>query len=486
MQHIRHMATLTIRNLDDKTKQALRERAAKNGRSMEEEARILLGKLDSQKLNDLPGSQISDISDTDPFDFDEPALIDKYYPATGKKVLLIITGSVAAYKSLDLIRRLKERGVGLDVVMTKAASEFISPLQIGALSHTKVYVDLFNREDEHDVGHIRLARDADLIVVAPATGNMIAKMAHGLGDDLASAILLAAKNKILLAPAMNPAMWNNPATKRNVAILLNDQMSFIGPDSGEMAENKEAGCGRFVDTMDIVTAIGQILDGRPKPLAGLNVILTAGPTHEPIDPVRYLANRSSGKQGYAIAGALAGAGAKVKLISGPVNLAVPAGVDCIKVESANQMFHAVEDSLPADIAIMVAAVADWRVANRQDEKIKKKPGDKKTLSLKLTQNPDILKTIARHKKRPALVIGFAAETQNIITHAKAKLARKGADWILANDVSAASGIMGGDDNKVTLLSKSGVEEWPFMSKYQVADNLVAKIVSYFETQLIDV
>ncbi len=478
------MATITVRNLDGKTKQALRERAARSGHSMEEEARILLnagsildhenqtfsGSIDALKIVD----EASNIS------------IDPNYPARGKTVLLIICGGIAAYKSLDLIRRLKERGVKVRVVMTHAAGEFITPLSVGALSHSKVYCDLFSREDEHDIGHIRLAREADLIVIAPATANIIAKTAHGIVDDLASAVLLASNGKVLIAPAMNPAMWNNPATRRNADTLEGDGFRFIGPNSGEMAEQSEAGRGRVAEPMEIVSEIGLILDTRTKPLSGLKVIVTAGPTHEPIDPVRYIANRSSGKQGYAIAAALVAAGAQVNLISGPVNLNEPAGLNCTRVESAEEMFQAVKSNLPSDIAIMVAAVADWRVVNSANEKIKKKPGSKNPVSLKLAENPDILKFVGHLDQRPELVIGFAAETQDVIKNAKAKLKRKGADWIVANDVSPETGIMGGDSNTVKLLSSDGVEQWPVLAKDQVARRLVEKIISHFEAAIIDV
>ena len=470
------MASITIRNLDEKTKQALRETAARNGRSMEEQARLLLGaaQAENHPLN------ANDAQST-------PAMsIDPFYPAAGKKILLIITGGIAAYKSLDLIRRLKERGVQVDVIMTKAAREFITELSVGALSHSKIYTDLFNREDEQDVGHIRLAREADLIVVAPATANIMAKMANGISDDLASAVLLAAKSPILLAPSMNPAMWSNPATVRNVQQLSDDGIGFIGPDSGEMAEAGESGRGRLADVMNIVERVGELLDTGPKPLRGLKAIMTAGPTHEPIDPVRYIANRSSGKQGYAIAAALARAGAQVTLVSGPTNLISPSGVDIIRVETAREMFDAVDKTLPADMAIMVAAVADWRTVSSADEKIKKKPGAKAALTLKLTENPDILKTIGHHKKRPNLVIGFAAETQNVIKHGKVKLKRKGADWIVANDVSPEKGVMGGDNNTIKLLTKSGAEEWPTMAKTQVAMRLVEKIITHFEAQTLSV
>ena len=491
--HITGMATLTIRNLDDKTKQALRIRAARNGHSMEEEARTLLGQgtrpgevVAIDAASDAASDVASDGNSQSKVNIAGQAAFDPDFAGSGKNVLLIISGGIAAYKSLELIRRLKERGVNIRVVMTKAAAQFITPLSVGALSHDKVFCDLFNREDEQDIGHIRLARDADLIVVAPATANLMAKMAHGLADDLASAVLLAANSPILLAPAMNPAMWNNPATLRNFEQLGEDGVQFIGPESGEMAERAEAGRGRLADVMAIVAAIGQLLDDGPKPLDGLKVILTAGPTHEPIDPVRYIANRSSGKQGYAIARALTRAGARVMMVSGPVNLAAPEGVETIRVESAEEMYKAVMGGLPADIAVMVAAVADWRTVTSADEKIKKKPGAKKALSLKLTQNKDILKELGHHEKRPSLVIGFAAETRDVIKHATAKLNAKGADWILANDVSPETGIMGGDSNTIKLLSTSGVEEWPTRSKDQVARMLVDKIISHFEAELIDV
>jgi len=478
------MATITVRNLDGKTKQALRERAARNGHSMEEEARLL---LHAGTTATDGGRDLSDARDFS--DIAHEAMgagIDPDFPARGKTVLLIICGGIAAYKTLDLIRRLKERGVNIRVVMTRAAHEFITPLSVGALSHSKVYGDLFSREDEHDIGHIRLAREADLIVVAPATASIMAKIAHGMVDDLASAVLLASTGKVLIAPAMNPAMWNNPATRRNADILEADGFHFIGPNSGEMAEQAEAGRGRMAEPMEIVSEVGRILDTRPKPLSGLKVVITAGPTHEPIDPVRYIANRSSGKQGYAIASALAAAGAQVNLISGPVNLNEPEGLNCIHVESAEEMFQAVKSALPADIAIMVAAVADWRVVNSADEKIKKKPGSKNPVSLKLAENPDILKYVGHLDQRPELVIGFAAETRDVVKNAKAKLKRKGADWIVANDVSPETGIMGGDNNTVKILSGDGVEQWPLLAKGQVAGRLVEKIISHFETAVIDV
>jgi phosphopantothenoylcysteine decarboxylase / phosphopantothenate---cysteine ligase len=399
----------------------------------------------------------------------------------GNRILLIISGGIAAYKSLDLIRRLRERGHGVRAVMTKAAQEFITPLSVGALTADKVFTDLFSREDEQDVGHIRLARECDLIVVAPATADLMAKMANGLADDLASAVLLAAKQPVLIAPAMNPAMWTHAATRRNRATLAEDGVHFIGPNMGEMAESGEAGEGRMAEPLEIVAAIEALLDARPKPLAGRKIIVTSGPTHEPIDPVRYIANRSSGKQGHAIAAALAALGADVRLVSGPVTIADPAGVNVTHVQTARQMLTAVETLLPADAAVMVAAVADWRTENEAGEKIKKEPG-KGAPKLEMTENPDILKTVGHHAQRPKLVIGFAAETQNLIENAKAKLARKGADMIVANDVSAESGVMGGARNRVRLVSALGVEDWPEMGKDEVAARLAELVAAKLAAQ----
>lgn len=396
-----------------------------------------------------------------------------------KRLLLIIGGGIAAYKSLDLIRRLKERGASVRVVMTPAAQHFITPLAAGALSHDTVFTELFDREAEQDVGHIRLSREADLIIVAPATADLMAKMAHGLADDLASAVLLANTRPVLLAPAMNPAMWANPATRRNAAQLAADGVCFVGPNAGAMAERGEEGAGRMAEPLEIAAAAARLLaaDG---PLKGRHVLVTSGPTHEPIDPVRYIANRSSGKQGHAIAAAAAEAGARVTLVSGPVNLPDPAGVDVRRVESAREMLAAVEAVLPADIAIFAAAVADWRAAREASEKMKKDGGALPPLAL--TENPDILATIAqRGVGRPGLVIGFAAETQNVVAYAQAKRARKGCDWIVANDVSAQSGIpggvMGGDSNEVHLITEAGVEAWPPASKSEVAARLIARIIA---------
>lgn len=392
----------------------------------------------------------------------------------GKRILLVISGGIAAYKSLDLIRRLRERGATVRPVMTRGAQEFVTPLAVGALSASHVYTELFSREDEQDVGHIRLARDCDLIVIAPATADLMAKMANGLADDLASTVLLATDRPVLVAPAMNPKMWTHPATKRNVATLATDGISFIGPTAGEMAESGEKGLGRMAEPLGIVAAAERLLDDAPKPLAGRTAIVTSGPTHEPIDPVRYIANRSSGRQGHAIAAALARLGADVTLVSGPVTIPDPTGVATVHVERAEEMRDAVISRLPADIAVMVAAVADWRVAASAGQKIKKKPGEAPP-PLQLTENPDILKTVGHHEHRPKMVVGFAAETENVEDNGRAKLERKGADLIVANDVSPETGIMGGTRNSVKLITRTGVEQWPDLSKDEVADRLARRI-----------
>jgi phosphopantothenoylcysteine decarboxylase / phosphopantothenate---cysteine ligase len=399
---------------------------------------------------------------------------------SGKRILLIIGGGIAAYKSLDLIRRLRERGASVRAVMTAAAQEFVTPLSVGTLTADRIFTDLFDRNDEHDVGHIRLSREADLVVVAPATADLMAKLANGLANDLASAVLLATDKKVLVAPAMNPAMWNHPATKRNRATLAKDGVTFIGPNKGEMAESGEAGEGRMAEPLEIVAAIEAIIAPKAEPLAGKKIIVTSGPTHEPIDPVRYIANRSSGKQGHALAAALAALGAEVRLVSGPVTVADPAGVVTEHVETAREMRDAVEAQLPADAAVFVAAVADWRTENEAGEKIKKVAGEGPP-SLRMVENPDILATIGHHKQRPYLVVGFAAETQDLIANAQAKLKRKGADFIVANDVSAEGGVMGGDRNRVRIVSKSGVDEWPEMSKAEVAKRLADLIAERLKT-----
>ena len=483
------MASITIRNLEESVKQALRERAARNGRSMEEEARLYLASLDRE----IPASTLNPSGIASPVQvssnlkttsLDPPKTVDPYYPATGKKVLLIMGGGIAAYKCLDLIRRLRERGVSVRAVMTRAAQEFVTPLSVGALTADRVFSDLFDRADEHDVGHIRLSREVDLVIVAPATADLMAKMANGHADDLASTTLLATNKPVLVAPAMNPAMWHHKATQRNVRALKEDGIHFIGPNKGEMAEADEAGYGRMSEPMEIVEKVGRLLDNNPKPLRGKRIIMTSGPTHEPIDPVRYIANRSSGKQGHAIAEAAARAGAEVILVSGPVTIPDPRDVHVIKVESAREMQKAVEAALPADIAIMVAAVADWRSADEAGEKMKKENG-KGPSSLKLTENPDILKGVGHHKNRPSLVIGFAAETEDLEKHAKGKLERKRADWIVANDVSPETGVMGGDRNAVKLVSRDGIDVWPEMSKQEVADRLVEKIVEAVQVETVE-
>ncbi len=399
---------------------------------------------------------------------------------TNKRILLIVAGGIAAYKSLDLIRRFREQGANVRPIMTAGAQAFVTPLAVGALSASHVYTDLFSREDEQDVGHIRLARDCDLIVVAPATADLMAKMANGLADDLASTVLLATDKPVLVAPAMNPKMWSAKATQRNIATLKADGIHFIGPERGEMAESGEAGLGRMSEPMQILQAATLLLDGNPKPLLGRKAIVTSGPTHEPIDPVRYIANRSSGKQGHAIAAALAALGAEVTLVSGPVTIPDPLGVRTIHVERAEEMRDAVLAALPADIAVMVAAVADWRVEAQAGEKIKKQPGEPPA-PLHLVENPDILKTVGHHAMRPKLVCGFAAETQSVIENARKKLETKGADMIVANDVSAETGIMGGERNSVRVISRDGVDVWPDMPKGEVAEKLAEKIASYFAT-----
>ena len=399
-------------------------------------------------------------------------------PLHGRRVLLVIGGGIAAYKSLDLIRRLKERGAAVRVVMTKAGQEFVTPLAAGALAGERAHTDLFDVRTEFDVGHIRLARDTDLVVVAPATADLMAKMAGGHADDLASTVLLTTDQPILIAPAMNPRMWGHSATRRNLAQLIADGVATVGPNKGEMAEEGEAGEGRMAEPLEIAAAAVAILGGRGKgtgPLAGRHVLVTAGPTHEAIDPVRYIANRSSGKQGYAIARAALAAGARVTLVAGPVALADPPGVTTVKVESAREMLAAVEKALPADVAIFAAAVADWRVADVGAEKIKKSAAPP---ALALVENPDILASVARRtSQRPRLVIGFAAETERVIEHGREKLDRKGCDWIIANDVSSATGILGGDRNSVQLITRAGVESWPSEAKQGVADMLMARIAA---------
>jgi phosphopantothenoylcysteine decarboxylase / phosphopantothenate---cysteine ligase len=460
------MASLTIRKLDEAIKAELRLRAARNGRSVEDEVRVIL-------------RQASQPAGAAPLQAPVGARPSPAAASATPGITLIIGGGIAAYKALDLIRRLKERQLRVRCVLTRAAQQFVTPLAASALSHERVYTDLFDPESEFDAGHIRLARDCELIVVAPATADLMAKIAHGHADDLASAILLAASRPILLAPAMNPLMWNNPATRRNAAQLSRDGVHMIGPNAGEMAEAGEAGTGRMAEPLEIASAVEALLrPPQPQPLKGKRVLITAGPTHEPIDPVRYIANRSSGKQGFAIAAAAHAAGAEVSLIAGPVELDDPPGVRVVHVESARDMLRQVEAALPADIAIFAAAVADWRVASEGAQKLKKTAAGMPPLQL--VENPDILATVSKlQDKRPPLVIGFAAETEHLIDNAKAKLARKGCDWIVANDVSPATGVMGGDRNTVHLITRSGggiaVDSWPAMTKDEVATALVARI-----------
>jgi phosphopantothenoylcysteine decarboxylase/phosphopantothenate--cysteine ligase len=473
------MASLTVRKLDESLKAYLRLRSAGNGRSVEEEVRVILREVLEGRPYFPEASSQAALPAALPAADVQPRLTGPVGATDQPRVTLIIGGGIAAYKALDLIRRLKERQIHVRCVLTRAAQQFVTPLAASALSNERCYTDLFDPESEFDAGHIRLARDCDLIVVAPATADLMAKIAQGHADDLASAILLAANRPILLAPAMNPLMWNNAATRRNVAQLERDGLAMIGPNAGEMAEAGEAGVGRMAEPLEIASAAERFLrPSQPRPLAGKRVLVTAGPTHEPIDPVRYIANRSSGKQGFAIAAAAQAAGADVTLISGPVELADPAGVTVKHVESAREMLHRVEAALPADIAIFAAAVADWRVANEGEQKLKKTSAG--LPPLQLVENPDILATIAKlQDRRPRLVIGFAAETENLIDNAKAKLTRKGCDWIVANDVSPSTGIMGGDRNTVHLLTRDGdgigVESWPAMTKEQVAAALVARV-----------
>ncbi|HEV2559577.1 MAG TPA: bifunctional phosphopantothenoylcysteine decarboxylase/phosphopantothenate--cysteine ligase CoaBC [Microvirga sp.] len=393
-------------------------------------------------------------------------------PLAGRRILLVIGGGIAAYKSLDLIRRLRERGASVRCILTSGAQHFITPLAAAGISGQRAHTDLFDREDEADIGHIRLARDADLVVAAPATANLMAKMAGGHADDLASTVLLATTLPILVAPAMNVRMWLHPATQANLAALQGRGVRVVGPNEGAMAE-AEFGPGRMSEPLEIVAAAEAVLEPQG-PLKGRRVLVTSGPTHEPIDPVRYIANRSSGKQGHAIARAAAEAGAAVTLVSGPVFIPDPPGVRTLHVESAREMLAAVEAALPADIAVFAAAVADWRVDRAANEKMKKDGGALPALAL--VENPDILATIARRRDgRPPLVVGFAAETENVVAYAQAKLARKGCDLIVANDVSPGSGVMGGDRNTVHLVSTAGVETWPTLSKDDVARRLVAHL-----------
>ena len=390
----------------------------------------------------------------------------------GKRILLIIGGGIAAYKTLELVRRLRDGGAEVRAILTEAGAQFVTPLSVASLTSDKVYQNLFDLTQESEMGHIVLSRAADLVVVAPATADLIAKLVAGLAPDLASTALLATDKPVLIAPAMNVRMWEHAATARNVSALKADGIHFIGPNDGEMACG-EFGPGRMSEPEQILAAIETLLIP-DKRLAGFKALVTAGPTHEPIDPVRYIANRSSGKQGYAIASALADAGAETVLVSGPVELAVPPRAKLIRVETARQMWAACESQLPADIAVCSAAVADWRPSLAANSKMKKRDGAK---SIALTENPDILAGIASHASRPSLVVGFAAETDDLIANATAKRAAKGCDWIVANDVSR--GVMGGENNRVHLITASSSEAWPEMSKTEVARRLIGKIADTF-------
>ena len=391
----------------------------------------------------------------------------------GKRILLIVGGGIAAYKSLELVRRLKERGASVRAILTRGGAEFVTPLSLSVLTEEKAFTDLFDLKDEAEIGHIRLSREADLVVVAPATADLLAKMAHGLADDLATAVLLAADKSVLAAPAMNVRMWQHKATRRNMATLRTDGVVFVGPDEGEMACG-EYGPGRMAEPQAILEAIERMLGAKvPGPLSGRRVLITSGPTQEPIDPVRYIANRSSGKQGHALARAAAALGAEVTLVSGPVALPDPDSVTVVKVETAHEMLAATLAALPADIAIFAAAVADWRAAEEATQKLKKQ--NQVEADLKLALNPDILATIAKPgPKRPRLVVGFAAETENLIENATAKRRSKGADWIVANDVWPGTGAMGGDNTQVHLVTATGVEDWPPLSKDETASRLMAR------------
>jgi phosphopantothenoylcysteine decarboxylase/phosphopantothenate--cysteine ligase len=388
----------------------------------------------------------------------------------GKRILLIIGGGIAAFKSLDLIRRLRERGHDVVPVLTSAATEFVTPLSVSALAGQKVYQDLFDLNDESEMGHIELSRAADLVVVAPATADLMAKMAAGLANDLASTLLLATDKCVLIAPSMNVRMWEHAATQRNLATLEKDGILTCGPNEGDMACG-EFGFGRMAEPMEIIGAIeAAVNDG---PLKGKHILVTSGPTHEPIDPVRYIANRSSGAQGTAIARALLALGARVTFVTGPVDVAAPVGVEVVAVQTAAQMLNAVQSLTDLDVGVFAAAVADWRMANASDQKIKKDGNGLPVLEF--AENPDILATVCGSDNRPKLVVGFAAETQNVIENATAKRKRKGCDWIIANDVSPATGIMGGAENDVALISATGAEDWPRMGKDQVAQKLAARI-----------
>ena len=395
----------------------------------------------------------------------------------GRRILLIISGGIAAYKSLDLIRRLRQRGAAVRCIMTQAAKHFVTPLSVASLSEDKIYDDLWSLTDESEMGHIRLSREADLIVVAPASADLIARMAAGLADDLATTALLASDKPVLIAPTMNLMMWSHPATQANLATLAARGVMRVGPGSGDLACG-EVGAGRMTEPLEIVAAIERLLVAN-KRLAGKRALVTSGPTREPIDPVRYISNHSSGKQGHAIAAAFAAFGAETVLVSGPTQEPTPAGVRLVAVETATEMLAACEGTLPVDIAVMAAAVADWRVEAVARHKLKKDGGGPPML--RLAENPDILSRIAqRGNDRPVLVIGFAAETDNVVENARLKRQRKQCDWILANDVSSGTGTFGGDSNTIHLVDETGLEDWPVMTKSEVAVRLVERVAASLE------
>lgn len=397
----------------------------------------------------------------------------------GKRVLLIVSGGIAAVKIPEVVRRIREHGALVRCVLTEGGKQFVTPLSLAALSEDKVYDDLFSLTDENEMGHINLSREADVLMVAPASADIMARMAAGMANDLATTVLLATDKPVICVPAMNVRMWEHAATQANMETLRQRGVAFVGPVNGDMACG-EFGMGRMSEPSEIVDALVNFFEGRPKPLAGRHAIVTSGPTHEPIDPVRYIANRSSGKQGHAIAAALAAFGCKTTLVTGPTVQPDPAGCEVIKIESARDMLAAVENALPADIAVCAAAVADWRTSDAPDQKIKKQAGaDAPTLNM--VENPDILATVSTAgNKRPALVVGFAAETNDVVTNAQAKRERKGCDWIVANDVSPSTGTFSGDTNTVHFISEAGTEDWPKLSKADVANHLAERIARHFE------
>jgi phosphopantothenoylcysteine decarboxylase / phosphopantothenate---cysteine ligase len=481
------MASLTVRHLDEDVKKQLRLLAAKSSVSMEEYVRIILSDASNSALpsDTIPPTRAAHQA-LSTVDLDSPrASPQKNASALShsllkKRILLIIGGGIAAYKTPELVRDIIKRGGEVTCLLTKAAEQFVTPLTLASLSGNKVYTDLFSLTDEVEMGHIQLSRNADLIVVAPATADFIAKAAHGLANDLASTVLLATDKPVLLAPAMNVRMWHHAATQRNIARLQSDGIHVIGPDEGDMACG-EYGLGRMSEPHVIADEMCALLTPKNLPLKGIHVLVTSGPTFEPIDPVRFIGNHSSGKQGHAIAKAALDAGACVTLVSGPVNVPDPIGAKVIHVKTAQEMLDAVEAALPADVVICAAAVADWSLTTQPNQKLKKTGND--TLTLTFAQTPDILAHISQHpSKRPTLVIGFAAETEHVISHAKQKRLKKGCDWIVANDVSEASGgVFGQDTNAATLITQEAELIWPRQSKDALAHALIERIVMHLQT-----